>query len=421
MARLLFIALLVAWPSVVLGEDFCGDETPYNPFTHQCCGESVYPLTPGLECCGDSAVDNFAGIFCCGDSAFDSSTHGCCDGSVYDLSVSGECCGGSIADHSLGQFCCNDQIYTQGTHECCNGETVYPLLSHECCNGETVFDKAEGQCCVDHVVYHADGEYCCNGVAYAMPGEDCCGGIVYNTATHKCCEEVVPKAVVPLTDCCSICSDGVCMSGTCCSGVCGDPIFFGLDNVVYHFQGEVNRTFALISDKTVQVNSKFVPSWHVKMNTVLGDTCIRWCDEAVKVNVNGSLEASPGAIVHNAPFTKNVSEIGLTIEPGNHIQVYTQEKSMLMVITPGGWVFTVAKKNGRLDIDSVKYFGHDGTAQGVLGQTLNPKVDRTEHECNDSEQGGCEVVGSFKDYEVDGDVCSTNWKYSMFSKESCPQ
>jgi len=192
-----------------------------------------------------------------------------------------------------------------------------------------------------------------------------------------------------------------------CVAVCADPHFHGLDGVHYDFQGRPGETFAIISDPTLELNTNFIQSIHG--TTVLGNTCARVCDH--------TLTMTPEKMV----YVDGVElREGKTFNASNLI-VDRIDRSYVTVLIPNRWnmrfhMFTESDVGDHINIDyAVPLYNYDGKTHGVLGHTMSGKPVPPE-KCNIFNEGSCEVLGSFKDYEVKGDICSSEWTFTQFGK-----
>eukprot|EP01116_Phalansterium_solitarium_P006763 TRINITY_DN1912_c0_g1_i1.p1 TRINITY_DN1912_c0_g1~~TRINITY_DN1912_c0_g1_i1.p1 ORF type:complete len:385 (-),score=-57.06 TRINITY_DN1912_c0_g1_i1:64-1218(-) len=196
-----------------------------------------------------------------------------------------------------------------------------------------------------------------------------------------------------------------------CDSVCYDPHFKGFDNKSYDFQGIPGKVFALISDRTVQVNSLFISADAAQddIKTFLGPTCIRQCSTTVVLFPNKT------AFINNKPVLE-----GERLQAGGVVVQRPRNFSELIQINLRGWQFEVAMKGSRIDLNRVHPAVHwDDRTHGVLGHTLQ-QLPHTEAECNTWSQDGCEVTRSVQDYEViSGGLCGTDWKFSQFSNRAC--
>jgi len=192
-----------------------------------------------------------------------------------------------------------------------------------------------------------------------------------------------------------------------CGTVCGDPHFIGLDNVHYDFQGRPGQTFAIISDPSMQMNVDFVRSLHG--DTVLGDTCIRTCGHTVAVSPQKTVYVDGKEIRVNQMFNST------------SLFVDHYEAEYVHVIIPGRWnmrlhMHTLTAEGAMIELDYAHpLYKYDGKTHGVLGHTMAHKFIAPER-CNIETEGSCEVEGGFADYEIKGDLCSTEWKYSQFKQ-----
>lgn len=191
-----------------------------------------------------------------------------------------------------------------------------------------------------------------------------------------------------------------------CETVCNDPHFLGLNGARYNFQGIANETFALVSDASVQVNSHFVAKPRDSANfTYLGDTCIRSCNETVVFRADGTM------IINGKPSLADRYE-----SP----RMYVDRQGTNAVVQTKGWSFEIEMLVDRVNINQASVLGkHNGTTHGVLGHTLGRPLPPHGAKCNSIEAGGCEVDGKMSDYEVLGDLCSTEWKYAQYSADAC--
>jgi len=196
---------------------------------------------------------------------------------------------------------------------------------------------------------------------------------------------------------------------TGCVSACGDPHFTGLDHVKYDFQGEPNKTFAMISDPSVEVNSAFTQSF--RQTTVLGDTCVRVCGHSLVMTTLQEVFVDGKELVAGQSFNSTT------------LNVLREDRSYVLVDVPGRWHFRFNMISNRygdhINVDIAQaLYAYDGKTHGVLGHTLKgtpvPKA-----KCNKVTEGSCEVEGSFTDYEVAGDICSSEWRHSFFNPSTC--
>jgi len=184
----------------------------------------------------------------------------------------------------------------------------------------------------------------------------------------------------------------------------GDPHFFGLDGSKFEFVGEQNSVFALISDPTMQLNALFVPG--PGNRTFLGALCMRFCNDSVIIS---------------GPDHASINGKGLSI--GGHyindkLVVHRHHKHELEAVVIDRWAMTF-RFNQHVDMSSlVADFAYDGKVHGVMGHTMARTPEQTRH-CNEEVEGGCEVVGDWRDYIVHGDLCSTEWTHSQFDASAC--
>lgn len=189
-----------------------------------------------------------------------------------------------------------------------------------------------------------------------------------------------------------------------CQSVCGDPHFRGLDGVRYEFQGEAHKTFALVSDPTVQINAEFIPARFG--HTFLGHTCIRTCHHQLVVSPGGRIMLDGRSVLRTERWQSD------------ELAVYRRNKYEIEVEIPGRWSLSF-RSGSHVDIErTVAHFAYDNKTHGVLGHTM-PGALSAVGKCNNKLQGGCEVEGSYLDYEVLGNICSTSWLHSKFNDAAC--
>jgi len=194
-----------------------------------------------------------------------------------------------------------------------------------------------------------------------------------------------------------------------CGAVCEDPHFYGLDGVHYDFQGRPGETFSLISDPATEVNSKFVRSVHG--TTTIGDTCVRTCgDHSVVLSPANRTVYVDGLEVSIA---KSYSSPKLIVQHITSEYVY--------VHIAGRWNlrfnFVDDDLGAHLNLDYAEpLYTYAGHTHGVLGHTLSMKPVPKER-CNIETEGSCEVEGSFKNYRINGDLCSSEWMYTQFNAQ----
>jgi len=194
-----------------------------------------------------------------------------------------------------------------------------------------------------------------------------------------------------------------------CVAVCDDPHFTGLNGAQYDFQGAPDQTFALVSDVDVQLNSHFTK--HVFEDsarrhhtyTDLGDTCVRVCNETFVFHAGRAVE------INGRPLTKPRYESA---------RATVEVIAAVAFVTTDSWAITIEMFDDHININQAVPIGKHSVTHGVLGHTLHHKTDDG-WKCNQAEEGGCQVDGKFSDYEVAGDLCSTEWKFARFSSDNC--
>jgi len=211
---------------------------------------------------------------------------------------------------------------------------------------------------------------------------------------------------------------GVCATNSFEPGyVVDDPHFVGLNGHKYEFQGEPNKVFALISDPHVQVNARFVTAAglgpHTQSSTVMGDICVRFCDSTAVFTANGTVSLS-------GPASSN-----LVVKKARHNMADVAVGLWSMRVVPWGPKGrpTLGQPFHNLKLLHLQHAAVVGPTHGVFGVT-RPNVFSNETSvhphCQSLFEGGCEVPGEFRDYEVQGDdLCGTNFKYSLFDSDKC--
>lgn len=97
---------------------------------------------------------------------------------------------------------------------------------------------------------------------------------------------------------------------------------------------------------------------------------------------------------------------------------YRRNKHEIKVVIPGRWTFSF-RSGTHVDIEeAAAHFAWNNKTHGVLGQTLRGAASPT-GKCNSLLQGGCEVEGDFRGYEVPGSLCSTSWLHGKFDESAC--
>jgi len=172
-------------------------------------------------------------------------------------------------------------------------------------------------------------------------------------------------------------------------------------------------TFALLSDSNVQMNSKFIRDR--KDLTYLGPTCIRSCNQTVVLRPDGSVETN--GRLHKMTFSGQV----LLDAPALRFEMLQSHptSSSARISVPGKWTFEISMLGDRINIDHVMSLKSDASVHGVLGHTLGREIPQDHAKCNGYEEGGCQVEGTFDEYEVSGELCSTVWPHATYSGETC--
>jgi hypothetical protein len=200
------------------------------------------------------------------------------------------------------------------------------------------------------------------------------------------------------------------------AGAWADPHFIGLNGEYYDFNGEINRTFALISDELVEVNAYFVP--YDGRHTLMGAICVRSCDDTMVYFSDGRV------LVNGSPFNGNESSSHFMFT-----EVMHDEDGTVYVRVPG-WNIKLAMDHHSighvpyLDISHIKSTViHSNVTHGVLGYTLRHAPEQ--RDCNPVDQGGCQLPGKWQEYEITSDgefltqLCSPVWKNSQFNPAKC--
>jgi len=154
-------------------------------------------------------------------------------------------------------------------------------------------------------------------------------------------------------------------------------------------------------------------------NTVLGPVCFRSCDQTAVLFPNQTVLVNNQPL--NAGVTFNSEELSVFWKPDG--LDHGHKKGAAKVSVPGLWNFYIEMKGSRNDIyEAIPLPSVNRSAvHGVLGHTLFPKALRPASTCNSADEGGCEVMGGFKSYEV-GDyslLCEPKWSHSMFDPSKC--
>jgi len=221
----------------------------------------------------------------------------------------------------------------------------------------------------------------------------------------------------PISTACTnkICSTGVCLTNSIVTGgVKLDPHFYGLNGKKFDFQGEPEKVFALISDKHVQVNARFLP-WRKSTNprnatTVLGSVCVRFCNDTITVNGSGyvtrSYVANPDLIVTTNGSLAHIAAGLWTMDvmpvPGHRLH-FLNLLNVNLLHRPFAGLFI----HGILG----------ATAPSIFGDRALPKKTGN---CKNNKEGGCELEGNWRDYEIEGnELCGTTFKYSQFDADFC--
>lgn len=194
-----------------------------------------------------------------------------------------------------------------------------------------------------------------------------------------------------------------------CVSICDDPHFLGLNGVRYNFQGEPDKTFALVADANVQLNSRFIS--HVfqgEHRTNLGATCLRTCSANVTMLPNGELHVNGKRLYWH-------DEEEYRVHHYRDATVTYLAKRVIEVEIPGKWLFELHANGAYINVNHVVPLSPAAGVHGVLGHTYGAPVKPHHTKCNSYQEGGCAVEGAFQDYEVDGDdLCSAEWKYQRF-------
>jgi len=205
-----------------------------------------------------------------------------------------------------------------------------------------------------------------------------------------------------------------------------DPHFLGLDGHKYDFQGEPNKTFALISDSQVQVNSRFVDAGmkdknnHSKNATYLGDICVRYCDSTAIFTTDGTVTLS-GPVTSNLVVERHANgtatlTVGLwsmLVESSGHSHHNLKSIQLRHPIMAGPMhgVLCVTAPDPHSQLTRPR--------NGTHMPTVSSKKE-AHPPCQPKNEGGCEVPGEWRDYEVEGnDLCGIKFKYSKFDHKKC--
>jgi hypothetical protein len=199
-----------------------------------------------------------------------------------------------------------------------------------------------------------------------------------------------------------------------CSGICGDPHITGLDGSRYDFMAEANAVVAIVSDPIVEINALFQPGKRFQGRTHLGETCFRVCDQTVQIDDSGDVLLN--GVVQK---TRSVAVPGLSVTP----LPSPKHGSFLYNVRAGAWSAVLMRADDHLDMLSLTNL-LDSTSQsthGILGVTLRDHITQNKTACQRKEEGGCDLPGKWREYEVLGDLCSTDWTYSEFAgQKNCP-
>ena len=201
------------------GFECCANRHLYQPETHGCCGNRVYPLSPKEWVC---CVGQFLGRgdSCCFALPYFSAEELCCPAItirnpgtlvIHQLtprnpswSDSAECCSFTgLAYDPVSQTCCEGHPYgafgigaIHNIHDadCCCEDVLN--TGEVCCDpielglSDSVCHKGPGNACCSVLPFDNNRQLCCEGVLFegAHPQDyECCGNMAISKATQLCC------------------------------------------------------------------------------------------------------------------------------------------------------------------------------------------------------------------------------------------
>ena len=181
----------------------------------------------------------------------------------------------------------------------------------------------------------------------------------------------------------------------------GDPLFVGFEGNGENFfiNGQIGKSYDLLSDKGLQVNGTFVRSGGTV--TYLGDVGVDIRRNKIQYFVNGD------------PPTIN----GRNLNPGETIKMTNDSVSWdgyTMIVTTKEYVFKISKHRLEVTTTAGGVFKDGVMPHGLLGQTADE--DTNVRRANDY-QGSGAIDGNYADYEVSS-IFSTNDKFSRFGHKA---
>lgn len=268
--------------------------------------------------------------------------------------------------------------------------------------------------CVVHLQDTASGSGVTVGSGDAVFTDADGGQLVVHTSVPKC---LLPP---PTTGTTAVVTTGAATTGALTPApppppspepcvACGDPHFQGLNGQKFEFMGEAHKTFAIISDPVIQLNSLFVPARY--RHTFFGQMCLRVCGGDV-------VTLAPTASIH---VNGKQLAIGHEYNNAGRLTVKRTSKHEVEIEIPNRWSLHF-RVGAHIDIVKAQpHFAWDEKTHGVLGHTLKPlDAEARGQRCNVRLQGGCNVEGDWTEYLIEsGNLCSTKWTHSMFDTQAC--
>jgi hypothetical protein len=199
--------------------------------------------------------------------------------------------------------------------------------------------------------------------------------------------------------------------------MCADPHFTGLDGSRYDYMANPDRVVALISDRTVQLNSRFIRYGNTS-STVLGPTCLRMCDHTVRLHPNGTILVGESAALLASKL--NASQ-ALVVSPAFSISKLSRNTVRVHI---GSWRMSVQMNGRYINIFAISHLDkNDSHVHGAFGITGHPDHHLRKKElCQPRNEGACELPGKWQDYELtqdSSDLCSSDWTYKQFDGSQC--
>lgn len=179
----------------------------------------------------------------------------------------------------------------------------------------------------------------------------------------------------------------------------GDPHFVGADGGKFDVQGEAGKTYNLLSDKNLQVNSTFVAG--APGTTYMGQVGITMGQDKVEIGPKGALSINGQSDLADGSYLG-----GRVFKDGNNISVKSNEYDMKFQ--------TADKVVNSMDIRSANANADGVMPQGLWGGTVDGDGMARNGDAGKGMQGGGGINGrdgqvtqkgdqtSVKDYEVGG-------------------